>query len=170
MKFFGDDTEGAENWREKVGVFVSVGVGGRNAGGLDFVGLGGEFAVEIQLAGVDGAGERWGIFGQGFLGEERMASDEDEMSANVERGVGMGELDSVIEGIAIGHESGGGDDPAGVGVDNAGVHVAGESEVIGVDNQAFQNSLSWMVRNFLGLARKSFIIRFISFMVPFMES
>ena len=151
-------------------MFVGVGVGGRNAGGLDFAGLGGEFAVEIQLAGVDGADEGEEIGWKRFLGEEGMAADEDEMHANVERGVGVGELDSVIEGIAIGHQRGGGEYPAGVGVDNAGVHVAGESEVIGVDNQAFQNSLSWMVRNFLGLARKSFIIRFISFMVPFMES
>lgn len=170
LKFFGDDTEGAANGREEMGVFVGVSVGGRNAGGLDFVGLGGEFAIEIQFAGVDGADEGREIGWKWFLGKEGMAADEDEMHANVEGGVGEGELNGVIEGIAIGHKGGGGEDALGVGIDNAGVHIAGESEVIGVDDQAFQNSLSWMVRNFLGLARKSFIIRFISFMVPFMES
>ena len=82
----------------------------------------------------------------------------------------MSKFGSVIESIAIGHKRSGGKDAPGMSIDNPGVHIPGEAEVIRIDDQAFQNSLSWMVRNFLGLARKSFIIRFISFIVPFMDS
>ena len=67
-----------------------------------------------------------------------MAADQNKVNANVERGVGVGELDSVIEGVPVGHKSGGREDALGVGIDNAGVHIASEAEIIRVNDQAFQ--------------------------------
>src|SRR4051812_18012951 len=84
-------------------------------------------------------------------------ADEHEMTADVERGVLTSQTHRVVKRFAGGHERGSGKDSARVSFNDACVHVPREAEVVGVDDKLSQNSLSWMVRNFFGLARKSFI-------------
>src|SRR5436305_1602010 len=80
-------------------------------------------------------------------------------------------LENAVEPAA--HQServaGGGEDAVAVRLDNAFVDVRREAEIVRVHHQLFacyQNSLSWMVRNFLGFARMSFISDCISRVAP----
>ncbi len=165
-----DGGNGAEDGGEEVGVFVGVEVGGLEAGGEDFFRLEAELGEDVPLAGGEGAEEGGDIGGERAAGlGEAGALDDLEVDADVEGGVGVGELDGVVEAGAGGHEGGGGEDAVEVGFEDAGVDFGGEAEVVGIDEEMArgnQKSASLMRRNFLGLARKSFMRPFISTAVP----
>ena len=61
----------------------------------------------------------------------------------------------IVEGGARGHQSCSSENTVAMRLDNARVHIAGESEIIRVDNQSRQKMLNLMRRNFFGFARKS---------------
>ena len=74
--------------------------------------------------------------------QKRLAANQNEVNADIERRRGLGKLDRVVKGVTIRHEGGGGQDAVSVGFDDAGVHIASEAEIIRIDDQAFQKSLS----------------------------
>src|SRR5438105_3878349 len=84
-----------------------------------------------------------------------------------------GQAYSVVEGAAIRHQRGRGENAMAVRFHDSFIHVLRETEVVGVYHQLFargQNSLSWILRNFLGLARMSFISACISRVAAFSVS
>src|SRR5580693_7901628 len=88
------------------------------------------------------------------------------MNADIELGILARQFHGVVEGGASGHDGGSSENPVAVSLDDAFVDVASEAEIVGVGNQQSQNIASLMRRNFFGLARKSFIRRCISRVVP----
>ena len=101
VEILGDGAEGTADGRQEMGVFVGVGMEGGEAGILDFLGLGGEFVVEIELASVDGADEIRHVLGKGLAGVEGETTDEDEVDADVERGGGAGKLNGVVYQVSV---------------------------------------------------------------------
>ena len=71
-----------------------------------------------------------------------MTADENKMNANIKARIRVGELDSVVKRVAIGHKCRCGKDAIHMGVHDSGIHIPGEAEIVGVDDQTFQNSLS----------------------------
>ena len=98
---------------------------------------------------------------------------QDEVAPHVQRRNTAGKVNGVPESGPHGHERGGRDDAFLVRFQDALIHAAGETEVVRVDDQPpapVQKSPSLMLRNFLGLARKSFIRVRISWVAPFRDS
>jgi hypothetical protein len=144
-----DRAELGDDCREEVGVFVSVEVGGTDAGALEFLELSESFtpnlvgvdAVEQEIADeveerrAEGAtvgaerGERAGVGDRGAVGE-------DDVAADAERGGGAGDGDGVVEGGAVGHEGGGGEGSGGVEFGDGAVDAGGEAEVVSVEDEA----------------------------------
>src|ERR1035441_4082590 len=112
-----------------------------------------------------------------LLREQRVAADQHQVTADVEPGCLARQADRILEGIAVGHQGGRGQDAVAVRFHDAGVDVRREAEIVGVDYELFpldqngnQNSVSRMVRNFLGLARMSLASDWNSRVAPFSES
>src|SRR5580704_6407343 len=98
-----------------------------------------------------------------------MVPHQHKMTADIERGRLARQPYRIVEGCAIGHQRSGGENTAAVRVHNSAVHIGGETEIVRVDYQLFartQNICSWIVRNFLGLARMSFTSDCASAVVP----
>jgi len=96
--------------------------------------------------------------GQSPSGDQRFAANEDEMAPDVERWILPRQANSIVERVAVRHQSRCGEDSVAMSVDDSLVHVAREPEIIGVDDQLFagiQNMVSLMLRNFFGFARMS---------------
>ena len=64
------------------------------------------------------------------------AVGEDDVAADAEGGVGVGDGDGVVEGGAVGHEGGGGEGAGGVELGDGAVDAAGEAEVVRVEDEA----------------------------------
>src|SRR4051794_36964860 len=92
------------------------------------------------------------------------------MAADVQGGMLARQAHGIFERISVGHQRSRREDPVRVRVDDAPVHVGGETEVIRIDDQAFQNRASLMRRNFFGFARKSLNNSCSSRVAPFMLS
>ena len=92
------------------------------------------------------------------------------MAAHVESRIGVRQLYSVVERGSIGHQRRRSQDPVAVRLDDAFVHIGGESEIIRVDEQPSQNIPSLMRRNFFGLARMSLRRLCASRVAPLSES
>ena len=72
-----------------------------------------------------------------------------------------GESDGMFERSAGSHQRCGGEYSFAARMHDALIDVAREAEIVGVDDQLFQNNDSFTCRNFFGLARKSCISKFI---------
>ena len=80
------------------------------------------------------------------------------MASNIQRRRFLRPMHRVIKSGAIGHQRSRRQNAPAVRVHNAFVDVGGETEIVGIDHQlplSHQKIFSWMVRNFLGLARIS---------------
>src|SRR5689334_15745200 len=108
--------------------------------------------------------------GQRLARNERGAADEDEVAADIEGGDFAREAHGIVEGAAVGHQGGGGENAAAVGFHDAFIDIGGEAEIIRVDHELLQNRVSRMVRNFLGLARMSLASDWNSRVVPVSDS
>ena len=111
--------------------------------------------------------------GSGLPVSERAAADQHQVAPISSEGVSRASRTRVVEGLAVGHQGGGGEDAAAVRFHDAFVDVGRETEIVRVDHQLFsgaQNRVSRMVRNFLGLARMSFASDWNSRVAPLSES
>src|ERR1017187_99613 len=102
-----------------------------------------------------------------------MASNQHQVAPDIERRRFPRQPYRVVEGLPVGHHRGRCQDAAAMRFHNPLVHIRREPKVIRIDNQLFssaQNIFSWIVRNFLGLARTSFISKCISPVAAFSES
>ena len=61
---------------------------------------------------------------------------EDDVAADAEGGVGLGDGDGVVECRGVGHEGGGGERAGGVELGDGAVDAAGEAEVVCVEDEA----------------------------------
>ena len=89
------------------------------------------------------------------------------MNADVQLRSLPSELDGMIKRGSRCHQGCGGEDSVPARIHDAFVNVAREAEIIGVDDQLFQNNESFTCRNFFGFARKSCMSRFIWRVAPF---
>jgi hypothetical protein len=71
---------------------------------------------------------------------QRVAAHQDEMAPDVQRGVFARQTDRVGESGPVRHQCGSRENPAAVRFNNAGVDVASESEIVGVDDQFFKTA------------------------------
>ena len=92
------------------------------------------------------------------------------MAPNVERRRLVRQTYGILEGVAISHQGCCRQDSVEVRFYDSFVHAVRETEVIGVDNEALQNSTSLMVRNFFGVVRISLSRPVTSRAVPFSVS
>ncbi len=133
-----------------MGVFVGVEMGDVDAGTLELLHLGGGFAFDVVFADsaaqerldeVDergakvfavGADER----GDAFRGRDGSSVGEDDVAADAESGVGMGDGDCVLEGGAGGHEGGGGEGVGLMKLRDGAVDAWSEAEVVRVDDES----------------------------------
>jgi hypothetical protein len=74
--------------------------------------------------------------GDGFWWGDRRSVGEDDVATNSERGVSVGDSYGIVEGPAVGHQSGGGEDPGSVQLADRPVDAWSEAEVIGIQDQA----------------------------------
>ena len=88
------------------------------------------------------------------------------MNADIQAGTLARQLDRVLESGAGSHQRGGREYTFPARMHDALIDVAREAEVVGVDDQLFQNIESLMRRNFFGFARKSCISKFIWRVAP----
>lgn len=162
---FGDAEERTGDLGEEVRVLVGVEVGDGDAGALELADLGEGFAFDVcggdfvEEEGFDEVDEfRAEVFavvaeegGDGFGRRGGDAVGEGDVAADGERGVGVGDGDGVVEGVAGGHEGGGGEDAGLVELADGAIDAWSEAEVVGVDDEAGGHSLG---KNFdVGLAR-----------------
>ena len=144
----------SEQWAsdagEDVGVLVGVDVGEGDALLLDALDLGEGFARDVgcgDFADEDGEeevgeGRAEGFAvgaeegGDGFGRRERDAVGEDDVAADAERGLRVGDADGVVKGRAVGHEGGGGESAGGVQFGDGAIDAGGEAEVVGVEDEA----------------------------------
>ena len=135
-------------------VFVGVEVRDVDACALEFLDLGGGFAFDVggaDLAAEEGLNEIDEGGAEGFaVGAEECgdafgrgdgdAVGEDDVAAYAEGGVGVGGGDGVGKGWAGGHESGGGEGPCPVKLDDGAIDAGGEAEVVRVDDESGRHS------------------------------
>ncbi len=88
------------------------------------------------------------------------------MNADIERGILTGQFQRMLERLTVGHQRSRCENAVAVRLDNTLIYVGSETEIIRIDDEALQNSLSWICKNFFGFARKSFIKLFISLLAP----
>src|SRR5581483_11736541 len=139
----------------------------------DLADLRGKLVVGPDFAAREGGEQARDARREWLSGHQRLSPDQDQMAADIERGDFTRPAERVVEGGAVGHQGGGGEDAAAVGLDDAFVHVRGKAEIVGVDDQLFaggQKIVSLMVRNFLGLARMSLASDWNSRVAPFIAS
>lgn len=86
---------------------------------------------------------------------ERGSPDEHQVTAYVEAWIFTGQLCRIVKCAAIRHERCGGEYAARMRFNDASIHIVGEAEIIGIDNQPSQNRASLIRRNFFGFARTS---------------
>src|SRR6185312_13710183 len=82
--------------------------------------------------------ELFPVAGQLLAGYERAALNKNEMTANIERGRFKGKPDRIIESIAVCHECCGAQDTVAMAMDDAGVDVGSEPEIVGIEDQVFR--------------------------------
>lgn len=85
-----------------------------------------------------GREQGWDGVGRG----EGCAVGEDDVATDGEGGMGEGGADGVGEGGAVGHEGGGGEGTEGVEFGDGAIDSGGETEVVGVDDQAREHGVS----------------------------
>ncbi len=132
-----------------------------DARGEHFLDLLAQLALDVDAAPGDGQHK------SGNCGRIARRADQGEMNADVEIGQIARTVHRIVKRRAVRHQSGGGENTLAVRAHDAMVHVARETEIVGVNNQLLQNNDSLICRNFFGLARKSFISPCISWEVPF---
>ena len=59
------------------------------------------------------------------------------MTTDVQRRRLARQADRIVKGVAVGHQGGGGQNAVAVRLHDAGVHVRGETEIVGVDDELF---------------------------------
>src|ERR1035438_10389268 len=159
--------------RRQVGVLVSVQVAGPHTGIHDAPHLRRQLVVHPNPARGQRRHQLRHRRRKRLLREQRVAADQHQVTADVEPGCLARQADRILEGIAVGHQGGRGQDAVAVRFHDAGVDVRREAEIVGVDYELFprrQNRASRMVRNFLGLARMSLASDWNSRVAPFSES
>ena len=141
--------EGDADRGKEVGVLVGVEVGDGDSGELQLADLGERLATDVggedaaaegsvregheggseaAAVGADEAGDAGG-------GRDGDAIDENDVAADAEAGVAMGDGDGVREGRAVGHQGCGGEDACVMELGDGAVDACGEAEVIGVDDE-----------------------------------
>ena len=135
---------------EEVGVFVRVDVGDVDAGALELLYLGEGFALDVVFADlaakerldeVDEGGTKGLAVGAEEGGDALGRRDgdavgEDDVAADAEGRVGVGDGDGVVEGRAGGHEGGGGEGAGLVKLGDGAVDAGSEAEVVRVDDES----------------------------------
>jgi len=129
---------------------VGVEVGDGDAGALELVQLGEGLALDLGLADlaaqegleeVEQGGTEAFAVGAEQGGDGRGTGDggavgEDDVEADAEGGMGMGDGDGVVEGVAGGHEGGGGEGTGLVEFADGAVDALSEAEVVCVEDEA----------------------------------
>ena len=133
-------------------MFVGVNVRDVNSGRLYLANLGGSFGFDLlwidppgEGAGGEGlkavsktrcsrvgGGESWNCLRR----KHGLAVDEYDVAADTQIRDSVCQLHGFGEGGSVGHERGGSYDPIGVCLDDGAIHATGESEIIGIDDQA----------------------------------
>jgi hypothetical protein len=67
--------------------------------------------------------------------EQRRAIYQNQMAAHRKLWARLRDLDGVVEGQGVGHQSGGGHDAGAVRLHDSAIHSGGEAEVIRIDDQ-----------------------------------
>jgi len=133
-EFLREAHHGAKDTGEQVRVLVRIEMGGPDAGGYDLLNLSAQFRVGVEPL----KKETYRSFRKRAAIENSAAIDEHKMAAYIERGRFARQADSVFEGVAIGHQRGRCENPFAVRLNYPGVHVARETEIVGVDDEALQ--------------------------------
>ena len=134
-----------------MGVLVGVEVRDGDAVVLEFLNLGGAFAGDVGFGDAveeEIANEVGELRAEGFAvgAEERgdgvgwgdwRAVSEDDVAADAEGRVRVGDGYGVVEGGAAGHEGGGGEGAEGVEFGDGAVDAAGEAEVVCIEDEAW---------------------------------
>ena len=79
------------------------------------------------------------------------------MCTDIESGRLFRKPNGVVKRVPVGHQGCGGENTIDMRVDNSGIHIACETEIVRIDNEPAQNQkrFNLMDKNFFGLARKS---------------
>ncbi len=120
-----------------MGVLVGVQVRRAQAGVQNPAHLGGQLLIRPELPRRERREQPRDRCRQRTAGHERAAADQDQVAADIERGVLAREAERVLERLAVGHQGGRGQDTAAVGFHNSLVDVRREAEIVRVDDQLF---------------------------------
>ena len=140
--------EGSEDSREEVGVLVRIDMGDTEAGVLEAADLGSGFGGDFRCANAEGeevadeGGKGWperrAVGAEGgdlFRRESGGSVDEEDVAADFELWIGVGDGDGVVKEGPGGHESGGGERAGAMEFDDGAVDAGGEAEVVGVGDE-----------------------------------
>ena len=109
-------------------------MGRPDAGGQDLLNLSAQFLVYVDFL----KEETQRSFRKRTAVQNRAALDEHQMAAYIERWCFMCQANGIVEGIAIGHQGSRCENSFAVRLDDSGVHVVREAEIVGIDDETLQ--------------------------------
>lgn len=141
--------------REEVCVLVGIQMCDGDAGGLELQHLRQDFCAEVALGqlasqsgcceGMEGWAEAPAVGaderGNGLRRRDRDAIGEDDVAADAERGVALGDGDGIVKGRAIRHQGCGAEGAGAMQLFDRAIDTCGEAEVVRVDDQASGHGL-----------------------------
>jgi hypothetical protein len=138
---FGKARHGVEHRRQQMRMFVRIEVRGAQARVQDAPYLRRQFLVDGDAA-ERHRPHQFGDARRQTLSRmrNRFALNQHQVAANIQAGGCVRQPDGIVERRSVGHERGGAENAALEGFHDPGVHVAGESEIVRVDDEPARGS------------------------------
>ena len=132
-ELLGDPRHSLQDLRQQMGVLMGVQVRRQNAGVEHAPNLRRQFVIRFECArGRPLESKRLSVSGSG---PPKIALNQHEVASQVELRILTGQADGVVERAPVRHQRRGGEYSVAVRLDNSGIHIAREAEVIGVDEK-----------------------------------
>jgi hypothetical protein len=168
VELVSDAGNSAQDRRREMCMFMRIQMRRANTSCLDLVHLGGEFFINRQLPARQSAQQFRNSRRQRAAGES-FAADQRKMTTDIQRRIAARQLHRMLECFAIRHQRRRSQNSGAMRLYNTVVHVARETEIVGIYSQTNQNSASLIRRNFFGFACMSFTRDCASVVSPFSD-
>lgn len=124
----------AKNGRHDMRVLVRIEMGNLQSRIPDFLDLGSKLGINIELTSGESRQNMAQFLRKRPSGKQRSPLHQHQMTTNIQRGCFKRQANGILKSVAVCHQRCRSQYAFAVRVNNAGIHVAGEAEIVGVNN------------------------------------